>query len=47
MHPVSGTTTTMYMYILDNIRRSVAWQPNFDKQMSSHEKGGGIRGVEQ
>ena len=26
---------------------SVAWQPNFDKQISSQEKGGGVRGVEQ
>ena len=26
---------------------SVTWQPNFDKQISSHEKGDGILGVEQ
>ena len=26
---------------------SVAWQPNFDKLISSHEKGDDIRGVEQ
>ena len=25
----------------------VAWQPNFDKHISSHKRGGGVRGVEQ
>ena len=26
---------------------SVAWQPNFGKKISSQERGGGVRGVEQ
>ena len=30
-----------------SILYSSAWQPNFDRQISSHDRGGGVRGVEQ
>ena len=41
----------MYMYMynphVQSHLWSVAWQPSFDKQIPSQERGGGVRGVEQ
>ena len=44
----TGMVLLWHQHAIRSPLRSVAWQhPNIDKQISSHERGGGVRGVEQ
>ena len=44
---VPYSSSYILVIIIQILLQSVAWQPNFDKQISSQERGGGVRGVEQ